>query len=105
MSVVAKPTTVPDDGKLDSDLPIDVSPFAPGQLLMTIPAALVLSERQASRLLVRLHDAIGKLKQLDAQHQAELAAGRKNGAGGRKGIARKLRPADGGLLLRLEFQS
>ena len=30
MSAIAKPTAVPDDGKLDSDIPIEVSPFCAG---------------------------------------------------------------------------
>ena len=70
------------------DLSIDVQPYAPGLLCLTTPIGLLLSADQAGQLVVRLHDAIAKLNQLDAQHQAELAAARKNGQHGRKGIAR-----------------
>lgn len=70
-------------------LPIDVVPFAPGQLMMTVPMAMVLSADQAGQLVVRLHGAIDRLRKLDAGRQAKLAAAQKNGKAGRKGIARK----------------
>jgi hypothetical protein len=64
-------------------LPIEVAPYSPGLLLMTIPAAIVLTDSQASALVVSIHDALAQLRRLDAEHQT----GPKNGKPAGRGIA------------------
>jgi hypothetical protein len=70
-------------------LAIEIRPYAPGLLLMTLPVGLILPESHARKLLARIHDGLDELRRLKAEQSAAPKHQKKQPAARKRVGARK----------------